>query len=377
VRLQLLILTLTALAVSTRILAQDPERPDSSAVKGTLGDPTSNTSRTVGPAILASITSRDKTANGSLGGTFGPIDRGEWNPWLKVSGPLDEDDATKPVTLADLSGMRSTAKVAAGLNFSLWPWKSTANAQRALCLRVFDDASEAPDSITKVIRDAVSSVPAKRQAAVRDSVLKYLVSKVCSRHRIPQSALREFDKRVDYGKIYLVGATVEYGRTTFKFADTVKAAFTKRTTEPWALSGGGGVYLPKMRMLLAGTLRYERGYEGGTPRQYCLPVGGTAALQCRSLALGAPEASAPLLLTAETRWFINEQTGISPHFTADLTGKKGVGFELPILVRQKTDRGFTSAVAIGWRSKQTTPDFDDRLYVSLTVGVTYGIGLKL
>lgn len=124
-------------------------------------------------------------------------------------------------------------------------------------------------------------------------------------------------------------------------------------------------------------MRYEHAYEGATPRQYCIPVGNSAALRCRTLALGAPDAAAPVLLTAETRWFINEQSGISPRFTADLTGEKGVDIELPILVRQKTDQGFTSAVAVGWRSKQSTPDTDDRLYVSLVVGVTFGIGLKL
>ncbi|MCU0649259.1 MAG: hypothetical protein MUF00_14775 [Gemmatimonadaceae bacterium] len=61
----------------------------------------------------------------------------------------------------------------------------------------------------------------------------------------------------------------------------------------------------------------------------------------------------------------------------DLSGDRGVGVELPVLLRQESDKGFTSAIAVGWRSKATSEDTDDRLYVSLMVGVTFGIGLKL
>jgi hypothetical protein len=315
---------------------------------------------------------------GSIGTTFVTKNSAEWNPWLKGSGPLDEGDATSPVILADLSGMRSASKVAAGLNFLRWQWETSADAQRALCRRVFADPRTAPDSITDVIRKAVDAAATDAgKTRVRDSVLTYITNHRCSRHRIPEDQLGEFEKLVDYGRIWLAGISGEYGRTLFKYADTIGVAYTKKLTEPYALSVGAGVYLPDARMLLAVSLRHERSSEGGTARDYCIPVGTTPALQCRSLALGPPEDSELTFFTAETRWFINDQFGLSPRVTADLSGNRGAGVELPILVRQQADKGFTSAIAIGWRSKQTSDDVDDRLYVSLIVGVTFGIGLKL
>ena len=347
------------------------------AVEATVGDPTAAGTRSVGPGLLAVLSSKDKVAAGTLGTSFGASDRGEWNPWVKGSGPVDENDATAQVVLADLSGMRGSAKVGVGLNYLRWSWKSDVEAERAVCRRVFADPAIAPDSIRKVIQEALKAVDLARRETVRDSLLDFLVTKVCSRHRLPQGVRREFDSAGDYGTVYLAGMSGEYARSKFKYADTIAAQFRSRTDETWAATVGAAVYLPNERILFSGTLRFERSLEAGTPRQYCIPVGITGATQCRTLALVGPEASSPVLLTGETRWFLSEQTGLSPRVTVDLAGKRGVGVELPILLRQQTDKGFTSAFALGWRSKPSSPDGNDQLYISLTLGVIYGVGLKL
>jgi hypothetical protein len=316
--------------------------------------------------------------SGTFGTTLGARDGAEWNPWLGASGPVDETDATALVTLADLSGMRSASKVGLGLNYLKWSWTASADAQRALCTRLYADPALVSDSIATIVRGAIAVAKEDRKNFVRDSVAAYLASKACgTRHILRVEQQRALESLIDYGQIWLFGIGAEYGRTTFRYADTVAVAYTKQTREPWSASIGGGLYLPNQRTLVSGTLRYERSFEGGMPRQYCIPIGTTPGTQCRSLALGPPERGTPLLLTGELRWFANAQAGMSPRLTVDLSGKRGTGIELPILLRQDADKGFASALALGWRSKETSPNNDDRLYVSLVVGVTFGIGLKL
>ncbi|MBI4501722.1 MAG: hypothetical protein HY700_11235 [Gemmatimonadetes bacterium] len=345
------------------------------AVQGTVGDPTAPSTSIVSPALIASVTSADKMAIGSLGTTLGRNSGGELNLWLRGSGPLDQSDNTVPVILGDLQGVRSATRLAAGLTVTRWRWDIDVKGQRAVCRRVFGDPELAPDSITKLLKEAVRAAPEGRTQVVRDSVLDYMVGKRCSKHRLPAAYRRAFDDQVDYGRIWLLAAHAEYGRQTYRYADTLALSYAKTTERVNAFDVGAGMYQPAWRLLLAGHVRLERGFSEGTPRQYCIPTGPSPGLQCRTVALAPPSLQNVALGTLELRWFANAHWGLSPRLTCDFSGERGLGFELPILVRQDTDKGFTSAFILGARSKSSDPSIDDRLYVALRLGVAYGVGL--
>jgi hypothetical protein len=338
----------------------------------------------VGPAIQVSVTSVDKVASGTLGIMLGRQSQGEWNPWLRLAGPIDESNSKPPVPIADLNGLRDARRVAIGLNFVRWRWSAddvVLQRRGLLCREVFKDTtdqSEAPDSIVNVLRTGVRTQadPSIRQR-VFDSTLTYVVDHRCSKHRLPEQARILFDSMTDYGKIWFAGISGEYGQQIFRFADTVAVAFRKRSEEPWSVSLGAGVYLPLMRVQLATTVRLEHSIESGPSTQYCIPVGGTAALQCRTVALAPPQRGHPVLWTFEARYYVNGLIGIDPRVTVDLSGAQGVGLELPVLLRQADDKGFTSALILGWRSKPSSQDANDRVYVALQLGASHAVGLHL
>jgi hypothetical protein len=331
----------------------------------------------VQPSLLAAIVNKEKLARASFGITRGS-GAVEWNPWFALSGALDESDATVPVVLADLSGMRATTKVAVGLNAQRWKWGLNVDAMKALCRSYFRDPllvrPELRAPIQAAMQAKTSEEAERRLAEVADS----LATKQCnSGSFVGERERATLQKQVDFGRIYLFGFGAEWGRQTYKFADTTSATFSSQTESPGALVIGGGIYFPTTGVLTTASLRAERSFAGGTPRQFCVRTGAEPSLQCRTVALAGPGKSDDLLATTEMRWFANSTVGISPRLTLDLRGERRVGVELPILLRQATDQGFSSALALGWRSKRSEPSIDDRAYISLMVGVNFGIGLSL
>jgi hypothetical protein len=373
-RLQLLTTCLLAIVAAIPAKAQSSFAPAVSSV----AEPTAPaTTRRVSPSVQALLTSKDKVATGSIGTTISRDNGGELNPWLSGSGPLDESDATAPVILADLSGLRSAPKVATGINYLHWDWTEGTQAMLAFCRRVFSDSATAPDSLKKLLATAAGASSPIERARLRDSVVTQFSRTQCGSENVPPSLRSDFLKLADFGIIWLVGASGEYGRPTFKYADTLNAAYTKRVADVYAASVGGGVYLPDPRLLLAATLRYERSFKEGASRQYCVPVGTTNATQCRSVPLTPPEGRKAALLTLEGRRFVNEHYGLSPRLTINTSAAKDVGVEFPILLRQDADAGFKTAFSLGWKSRPSSPDVNDRLYVSLALGAAYGIDLNL
>jgi hypothetical protein len=274
--------------------------------------------------------------------------------------------------------MRASTKAAFGLNVQRWKWSVNADAQRTVCRSLFRDTLRIQPALRAPLRAALQlAVPAERAArltAVADS----LAGRHCNTGSFLQQAdRRTLLKQADFGRIYLFGAAAEFGRQTFRYADTTNASFTSQTESPSAIVIGGGVYFPTTGVLATGTVRTERSFFGGTPRQFCVRTGAVPSLQCRSVALAGPGKGEPVLATAELRWFATSSVGVSPRMTVDLRGDLGTGIELPILLRQAGDNGFSSALALGWRSKLTDPSTDDRAYISLIVGVNFGIGLSL
>lgn len=348
------------------------------AVGAVVGGPQSATAM-VAPSVMASVTSSDKIITASFGHTVGLGGQSELNLFVRGSGPLDETTATEPVVLADLSGLRTATKLVGGFSLGRFPWSKDGAAQRGVCRRFYLDREAAPDSVKKLMDEAVRKLPEAAPPERRDSVRASIadsLSRNCIRENLNAAYQREYDTHERLGQVWLFSASGEYGRRTYRYVDTLAVAFRSPTIEAYALSVGAGVYLPKLRVMFAGSLRWERSLDPGTSRQFCVPVGTTGALQCRTVPLAAPTSRDPLLGQLEVRWFATSGVGISPRVTVDLKGDQGWGMELPVLLRQPADKGFTTAVGVGWRSKPTSEGATDQLYLSLTVGVTFGVALK-
>jgi hypothetical protein len=340
----------------------------SDRAKATVADPLATTTLVL-PGVAASLVSNNKTVTGSFGSTLGMTPAGQLNVFLRASGPLDDGGSEAAAILGDLNGLRNVTRLAAGLTAVRWNWSQDPAGQRTVCLTAFRDAEARP----QFVKDALKGVPQGKE----DSVVNKLADTKCVRHRLPEAYRAKFDRFVDYGHIWLAGASVEYGRADYRYADTLALAYRRRTENPWAANIGAGVYLPMARSLVVTTLRYERAFETGAPRDYCIPVGSTTALQCRSVPLGPPEPQTAFLWQVEGRRFVNTHMGLDLRATYDLTGRRGLGIELPLLVRQSSDNGFNGAFTIGWRTRSSSPDVNDRFYVAFTVGATYGVGVGL
>lgn len=327
------------------------------------------------PMIAASVTSADKRAIGTFGVARGTASGGEMNYWLRASGPLDEDDSKKPVVLGDLNAYRKAVKLEAGFGGLSWDWNDQPTRQFALCRSVYSrrPSTKFADSVFK----ARLGKKDENQDSVRAVTIDFLTQKHCSAHELDAKDAATFLRLVNFGPVLLWGLSGEIARQDYKFADTVKLKFDKHTQRPKAATAGLGVYLPDQRLLIAVSGKVQSGFEEGVPRQYCIPTGTAPGQQCRAVPLAAPDSKNQTLLGVEARWFANSSVGVSPRFTAELTGDRAFAFDLPILLRQPTDAGFTSAFILGWRSKPSSPDMDDRTYIALEIGYTYGIGLRM
>jgi hypothetical protein len=339
----------------------------------TLVAPSSQAGRIL-PGVLATVTSADKQASGTF--SVSPVLFGiESTIWLRASGPLDQDDSKKAVVLADLDGYRKATKVQAGYGGLYWNWNQDISKERSLCREAF--ANRPTPAIAKIIKAAIDKVaptPANRDR-VRDSVIAVLVTKQCARSNLSADDQQVFDVAVNYGEIWLWNLSGEYGRQDYQFADTVALKFKKETEHPKAGSLTVGTYLPTPRVLLSLTAKYQNGFDEGTPRQYCIPTGTMPAIQCRSVALSAPSTKNQMLIGSELRWFATASVGLSPRASVSANNDHTVAFELPILLRQAADEGFSTAVILGLRSKASSPDANDRSYFALQIGYTFGIGL--
>jgi hypothetical protein len=346
------------------------------AAEAVVTDPAAGSTSVVVPSATLAVTPKDKTVTGAFGTSLQRWADGDLNVFVRGAGPVDEGNSAAPVILADLSGLRNVTKLTVGLDVTRWRWSQNLPKQHEVCRQAYGDPATMPPFVKDSLAKALAGLSGAKREHARDSVISAL-ARVCVRHLVPEPYRSSFDQFIDFGHLWLAGVSADFGRKDYAFADTTVVAYRKRTEHPVALTIGGGIYLPLQRMLLATSLRYERSFETGPARDYCIPVGATSALQCRPVPLGAAERHEPVLWQVESRWFINTSIGLDPRVTVDLSGTRGIGIEMPLLVRQATEKGFNSAVTLGWRSKPSSDSTNDRFYIALTVGVTYSVGLSL
>lgn len=331
----------------------------------------------VAPSLWATASSVGKTATASFGIGAPHIKTLEVNFWARANVPLDSIGATSPAVLADLNGLRNSATVSVGVNLLRWHWTEDTGAQHRLCREAFANPSMAPDTVTKFLRTRLGGVAPRileeTRRQVIDSITKY--SALCAKHELRQPQQEAWNSTVDYGHIWLGSISGQYGRSSYKFADTATASFGKSAESIGSSTAALALYLPRQRLLLAGSVRVEHAFKQDSPVQYCIPFGSAGGTECQAAPIGKPVSQNSSLATVGVRWFANTRIGLDPRLTCDLTGSQGCGVELPLLLRQPTDDGFATELTAGIRSKALSANVDDRFYVAITVGFVFGVGL--
>lgn len=316
--------------------------------------------------LFGEISTEDKRVVGTFTGGLTP--RFQWT--AKVSGPLDKDDSTTPVRLADLNGLRNAATAALALTYEYWKPSANAGAELKWCSEFWAQDANLPAAAVarrKAIEaDATLSDQEKstRSAAVVDSVAR----SNCVLSKIPPQHRAAFDEagQVDYGRPFRMSAQLEGGMLDFRYVDTGTGNEIKGGRRPWALSLSANYYVPGWRTLFAVGARREESHEAAQQIQYCTPIGTAGASQCRSTAFAAPVEKNATIAQVEVRTFVTEYLGVSPRIIRDFTD--GVtGVELPILIRKRGDEGFQSGLVLGWRSD------DEAVVLSAFVGKVFGL----
>ena len=124
-----------------------------------------------------------------------------------------------------------------------------------------------------------------------------------------------------------VDAAYEHGRNQFDYLRTPDSTVQHESHPSDFVSfsvGYGrtgqfsGVDAPQPLFYAGFTFTGGTQYQGTSPRQVCLPIANTTALQCSSLALGAPASDSTQELKAELRqWVRDQKIGFNPYFIGD------------------------------------------------------------
>jgi hypothetical protein len=317
-------------------------------------------------ALFGEITTEDKRVVGTFAGAVTP--NIAWT--ASLSGLLDKNDASAPVRLADLNGLRNAATGALALTYEHWEPSAVAAAERKWCTTFWGSDANLPGPakvrIAAINADATLSDEEKtsKRAVVVDSVAR----NNCVRSKIPPAHQAAFEAAgdVNYGRPFRLSAQVEGGMLDFAYVDTETGREIEGSRRPWAMSLSANYYVPSLRTLFALGGRVEKSHEAARETEYCTPIGTAGASQCRSAALAAPEEKEATIVQAEMRRFFTEFFGISPRVSRDLTD--GVwGAELPILIRTRGDEGFQSGLIVGWRSDE------EGVVVSAFIGKLFGL----
>lgn len=323
----------------------------------------------VNTSIFLSATQKDKTVTGNLAGTSGDL-----NYFLRATGPVEEDP-TQPTVFADLNGLRKAATGALGISYLKWNPESDFTKAPAWCHTYY--SKHLPSQIEAQL-DALRKAGRSDSAAnLRNQVVDSLSKNKCTYLDLPEEVRSDFERalQVNFGTPILLGATLELGGKDFRYADTVAVSVAKQKGTVYALNVGAGLYLPDARLLFLLGFRQERSFKEGKTAEYCTPVADSPALRCQAVPFGTPAKQAPTLVRGEVRHFLSEFIGLSPRVTIDLDNTDRVGLELPLLVRQGDDKGFTAAITLGWRFGEDEPGHDDKdeLLISATVGQVFGV----
>lgn len=158
---------------------------------------------------------------------------------------------------------------------------------------------------------------------------------------------------------WLVGLEATVGSEKFDFANAETLADQNRTEESFKGSLSGG-YLPlgTHTYYIGGTYTYQETYSGNPATDICQPLRDGGTLQCKSVALGAPEKKSESLATIELRRYFNtanNESGvkrpwaINPSLTWNLDSEE-LGVALPFYFFTDTKGNLNGGLSIEWRT---------------------------
>lgn len=159
---------------------------------------------------------------------------------------------------------------------------------------------------------------------------------------------------------WLVGLEATLGSEKFDFADPETLADQSQTEESFKGSLSGG-YLPlgSRTYYVGGRYTYQETHSGKPATEICQPLGDGGALQCKSVALGAPVKKGESLATIELRRYFNTASNgsaatrvpwaINPRLTWNLDSEE-LGVALPFYFFTDTEGNLNGGLSVEWRT---------------------------
>ncbi|MFL5576387.1 MAG: hypothetical protein ACJ79S_10510 [Gemmatimonadaceae bacterium] len=248
---------------------------------------------------------------------------------VSVQGPLDEgEDETR---LADLTGLSNVTTAAFNVSWFRWTPNVDLRALRAACAKIRADHEEElkeypPGDITWCFAGS---------------------------RRVPQSDWSGLDTAIVYvGRPLTLAASVKIGRQRFKFADATTLGDSSADRTPWSVGGAGGVYFPRLALLVSPSFEYARSSKARRSAQLCRPLDTAGALECRTTPLGAPEEKERQVAGLDLRRFFSPTLGVALESRYDFRDRI-TAIEVPVyFLRDKA--GLNGGVSAGWSSDEHT-----------------------
>jgi hypothetical protein len=213
--------------------------------------------------------------------------RGNGNVQLELSGPLDGNAETEPLSLGGLARGAS-----ARLSVNRYGWRPPNQAEQdeavRLCARLQLEGSNC------TVRKLEASSPAE------------------------SARLAELEHLND--KPWLFGGEASVTQRAFQFLQPATFDAASKNEIGFSTSARFGVFSPSLGFLFA-SYSYERDFvAAGRPSDICRPLGGSATLRCQMAVVGGPVDANQSVVSVELRRLLGpgSKAGLSPALRYDL-----------------------------------------------------------
>jgi len=289
--------------------------------------------RTPNLQALLSATRDDTKVKAEIGIKPAICGRKKLQASVTLAGPIGKNDSE--ATLATLEGLTDQATASIGLRVT-WPDPDT------VILGGMGSGDGIP-GVTKILMEIW-----QEENPGKDLQDGYVDSSM-----LTVKGQRDFLQKLGLGggiKMFSIEAT--YGaRKTFKYLASNSLEEMQETRDGFSFGvAGGWLPLKKGYYFFGLTYRYEESYKAQPEQEICTPFGDAGALQCRKIAVGAPEKTEKQLGQFELRkYFLKGDLAINPKFTRDFENDV-TGIELPVYFLKDALGALNGGIAIGWRS---------------------------
>jgi hypothetical protein len=254
---------------------------------------------------------------------------------LSASAPLSKgSDST---SIAAASGFPNAFTVTAkyvGFNLASKPFDANAPTAKAICDEI-RAAALARGMTQKEADDLICE---------SGNVFEYVPG------RIDDFEALFFDMTMGHS---MYGASGTVGHRTFEYLQTTDHEKATASRTPWGASIFAGFIPPNSAMLLAAGFEYRDKYKDADAATVCPPA-GSAAVQCKTGAIGAPKQEQQKIVYAEVRrLFLNRAVSLKLAYDFE-TDKPSA--DLPIYLIRTAGGALSGGIRAGWE-KDKDPQF--------------------